>query len=55
MFLGISTYLLVEGGSRRRSRSSRGYVRSDHVPLFVSCPPHVSASYVMQRVEGISR
>jgi putative transposase len=26
----------------------------DHVHLFVSCPPHVSASYLMQRVKGKS-
>src|SRR3954452_2078989 len=30
----------------------RGHVSIDHVHLFVSCPPHVSASYPMQRVKG---
>src|SRR3954452_21586124 len=32
----------------------KGHVSFDHVHWFVSCPPHVSASYLMQRVEGIS-
>ena len=32
----------------------KGHVSSDHVHLFVSCPPHVSASYLMQRVKGKS-
>jgi len=32
----------------------KGHVSSDHVQLFVSCPPHVSASYLMQRVKGKS-
>jgi putative transposase len=31
-----------------------GHVRSDHVHLFVSCPPHVSESYLMQRLRGKS-
>ena len=26
----------------------------DHVHLFVSCPPHVSARYLMQRIKGRS-
>ena len=30
------------------------HVSQDHVHLFVSCPPHVSASYLMQRVKGKS-
>jgi putative transposase len=30
----------------------KGHVSKDHVHLFVSCPPHVSASYLMQRIEG---
>src|SRR3954454_17437346 len=32
----------------------KGPVSADHVHLFVSCPPHVSASYLMQRVKGKS-
>ena len=32
----------------------KGDVSVDHVHLFVSCPPHVSASYLMQRVKGKS-
>ena len=32
----------------------KGHVSSDHVHLFVSCPPHVSASDLMQRVKGKS-
>ncbi len=32
----------------------KGHVSVDHVHLFVSCPPHVSASYLMQRVKGKS-
>uniref|UniRef100_UPI0036F3D21C IS200/IS605 family transposase n=1 Tax=Singulisphaera acidiphila TaxID=466153 RepID=UPI0036F3D21C len=30
----------------------KGHVSSDHVHLFVSCPPHMSASYLMQRING---
>src|SRR3954470_7201382 len=30
----------------------KGHVSTDHVHLFVSCPPHVSASYLMQRLRG---
>ena len=30
----------------------KGHVSRDHVHLFVSCPPHVSASYLMQRLKG---
>jgi putative transposase len=29
-----------------------GHVSRDHVHLLVSCPPHVSASYLMQRIKG---
>jgi putative transposase len=32
----------------------KGHVSVAHVHLFVSCPPHVSASYLMQRVKGKS-
>jgi putative transposase len=32
----------------------KGHVSVDHAHLFVSCPPHVSASYLMQRVKGKS-
>src|SRR5436305_12437051 len=32
----------------------KGHVSVDHVHLVVSCPPHVSASYLMQRVKGKS-
>ena len=32
----------------------KGHVSQDHVHLFVSCPPQVSASYLMQRVKGKS-
>ena len=30
----------------------KGHVSRDHVHLFVSCPPHVSPSYLMRRVRG---
>ena len=30
----------------------KGHVSRDHVHLFVSCPPHVSASALMHRVKG---
>jgi putative transposase len=29
-----------------------GHISKDHVHLFVSCPPHVWASYLMQRIKG---
>jgi putative transposase len=29
----------------------KGHVSADHVHLFVSCPPHVSPSYLMKRVK----
>src|SRR3954451_21164208 len=32
----------------------KGHVSSDRVHLFVSCPPHVSASCLMRRVKGKS-
>ena len=32
----------------------KGPVSKDHVHLLVSCPPHVSASYLMQRIKGKS-
>jgi putative transposase len=32
----------------------KGHVSQDHVHLFVSCPTHLSASYLMQRVKGKS-
>jgi putative transposase len=32
----------------------KGHASKDHVHLFVSCPPHVSPSYLMQRVKGKS-
>ena len=32
----------------------KGHVSQDHVHLFVSCPPHVSASYLRQRLKGKS-
>ena len=32
----------------------KGHISADHVHLFVSCPPHVSASYLMQRLKGKS-
>src|SRR6516225_5828537 len=32
----------------------KGHVSADHVHLFVSCPPHVWASYLRQRVKGKS-
>src|SRR3954468_17494476 len=32
----------------------KGHVSQDHVHLFVSCPPHVSPSYLMQRIKGKS-
>ena len=30
------------------------HVSKDHVHLYVSCPPHVSPSALMQRVKGLS-
>ena len=30
----------------------KGHISSDHVHLFVSCPPHISASQFMQKVKG---
>ncbi len=30
----------------------KGHVSVDHVHLFVSCTPHMSASYLMQRLRG---
>ena len=32
----------------------KGHVSKDHVHLYVSCPPHVSPSALMQRVKGRS-
>ena len=32
----------------------KGHVSKDHVHLFVSCPPDVSPSYLMQRIKGKS-
>ena len=32
----------------------KGHISVDHVHLFVSCPPHVSASDLMQRLKGKS-
>jgi putative transposase len=32
----------------------KGHVSHGHVHLFVSCPPRVSASYLMRRVKGKS-
>ena len=32
----------------------KGHVSKDHVHLFVSCPPQVSASYLMERIKGKS-
>jgi putative transposase len=32
----------------------KGHVSQDHVHLFVSCPPHVSPSYLMPRIKGKS-
>jgi putative transposase len=32
----------------------KGHLSQDLVHLFVSCPPHVSASYLMQRIKGKS-
>jgi putative transposase len=32
----------------------KGHVSTDHVHLYVSCPPHVSPSALMQRVKGRS-
>ncbi len=30
----------------------KGHVSSDHAHLFVSCVPHVSPSFLMQRIKG---
>ena len=32
----------------------KGHVSKDHMHLYVSCPPHVSPSYLKQRVKGRS-
>jgi putative transposase len=32
----------------------KGHISKDHVHLFVSCPPQISASYLMQRIKGKS-
>ena len=32
----------------------KGHVSKDHVHLFVSCPLHISVSYLMQRIKGKS-
>ena len=32
----------------------KGHVSKDHVHLYVSCPPHVSPSNLMQRIKGRS-
>jgi putative transposase len=32
----------------------KGPISVDHVHRFVSCPPHVSASYLVQRLKGKS-
>ena len=32
----------------------KGHVSQDHVHLFVSCPPHVSPSDLVQRIKGKS-
>ena len=30
----------------------KGHVSQDHVHLYVSCPPHISPSQLMQRIKG---
>ena len=32
----------------------KGHVSKDHVHLLVSCPPHISASHLMQQIKGKS-
>lgn len=32
----------------------KGHIGKEHVHLFVSCPPHVSSSHLMQRIKGKS-
>jgi len=32
----------------------RGHIGKEHVHLFVSCPPHISSSQMMQRIKGKS-
>ena len=32
----------------------KGHVSEDHAHLFVSCPPHISPSDLIQRIEGRS-
>jgi len=39
-------------GSELEVEILKGHVSQDHVPLFVSCPPHISPSYRMQRVKA---
>src|SRR3954447_23529801 len=44
--------IVREIGSELEVAILKGHVSVDHVHLFVSCPPHVSPSYLMQRVKG---
>jgi putative transposase len=46
--------LVRDIGSELEVEIIKGPVSKDHVQLFVSCPPHVSASYLMQRIKGKS-
>jgi len=32
----------------------KGHIGKEHVHLFVSCPPHISSSRLMQRIKGKS-
>jgi putative transposase len=47
-------HLVRDIGSELEVEIIKGHVSKDHVHLFVSCPPHVSASYLMQRIKGKS-
>ena len=60
-------YKVLEGELRKRIRTIirqvckelgvkiiKGVLSKDHVHMFVEIPPHVSVSYFMQRVKGMS-
>jgi putative transposase len=44
----------MTASGRLEAEILEGHISSDHVHPSVSCPPHVSASYLMQRMKGKS-
>jgi putative transposase len=36
--------------TKYRSKILKGHVSSNHVHLFVSCPPHMSVSYLLRKL-----